>query len=230
MALAAVLVERPRRDDAALALLGQAVDPGGDAREQRVAATVAVKRVGAGTVDHRPHDLRPHVLRDPGRCHEPVVPAVHAAGVDLEAVSLGAGAAHEALVEDGSPEPAEGTGRSLSLGERRRRGRRDAGIAGARLRDERLTVEQQHALAVLRHGERPLEGRWQPERHLDAGALVQAQLLCRLGEQPAGVAAVGRGAWPAEPAGDDERCEHEGRVEFMPCSQKHGSETHGRCG
>ena len=158
MALAAVLVERPRRDDAALALLGQAVDPGGDAREQRVAAAVAVKRVGAGTVDHGPHDLRPHVLRDPGRRHEPVVAAGHAAGVDLEAVSLGAGAAHEALVEDGSPEPAEGTGRSRSLGERRRRGRRDAGIAGARLRDERLAVEQQHPLAVLRHGRAAARG------------------------------------------------------------------------
>ena len=121
MALAAVLVERPRRDDAALALLGQAVDPGGDAREQRVAAAVAVERVGAGAVDHGPHDLRPHVLRDPGRRHEPVVPAGHAAGVDLEAVSLGAGAAHEALVEDGSPEPAERAGRVRRLGERRRR-------------------------------------------------------------------------------------------------------------
>ena len=142
--------------------------------------------------------------------------------VDLEAVSLGARAAHEALVEDGSTEAAQRPGGGRSLGERRRRRWRDAGIAGARLGDERLAVEQQRPVAVLRDVEWPLERWWQPECHLDAVAVVQPQLLGGLGEQPTGVAAVGRGAWPTEPAGDGERCEHEGRVEFMPCSQKHG--------
>ena len=222
MALAPVFVERPARDDAALTLLGQPVDAGGDAREHRVAAAVAVERVGAGAVDHGPHDLGPHVLRNPRRRDELVVAAGHEPCVDLEAVSLGARAADEALVEDGSPEAAQRAGGSRGLGEGRRRRRRDAGIAGARLGNERLAVEQQRPVAVLHDVEWPLERWWQPERHLDAAAVVQAQLLGGLSEQPAGVAAVGRGAWPTEPAGDGERCEHEGRVEFMPCSQKHG--------
>ena len=44
MALAAVFVERPARNDTALTLLGQPVDAGGDAREHRVATAVAVER------------------------------------------------------------------------------------------------------------------------------------------------------------------------------------------
>ena len=111
MALAAVFVERPAGDDAALALLRQPVDARRDAGEQRLAAAVAVERVGTGAVDHRPHDLGPNLPRDPGRRDEAVVAARHAARVDLEAVSVGARAADEALVEDGRPEPGQLRGR-----------------------------------------------------------------------------------------------------------------------
>ena len=75
--------------------------------------------------------------------------------------------------------------------------RLERGVAGTRLGDERLPVEQEHAPVLLGHGERPVERRRQPQRHL--GRAVDE------GCEPARrVAAVGRVQRAAEAAVDRE--------------------------
>ena len=63
-------------------------------------------------------------------------------------------------------------------------GASSAGISGPRLGDECLPVEQEHAPVLLGHGQRPVERRRQPQRHL--GRAVDEGC-----EAPRRVAAVG---------------------------------------
>ena len=144
---------------------GRAIDPRRHPAEHDLAPARRPHRVGARAVDRGPDDLRDDLARGPRRGEQRLATR-HGAGVDLEAVLLLADAADEALAELRAPPGLRRTGGLGRLLEGRRRGRQTS-TAGTRLRDERVTVEEEDEHAVARHRERPLERRRQPERHLD---------------------------------------------------------------
>ena len=219
MALAPVRIERPADDDAALTLGRQPVDPGRDPREQRLAAAALPEGVGTRAVDRRPHDLGTDLRARPmssrrgrprgrarglrgsrGRLLRPRTPQTKHSSNSGSAPAAG---------RRGTPPPPRRTSAAPAA--------RDAGIAARASATSASPSSSSTRSSVPRHGERPLE-RWrQPQRHLDR------RRRRRPGEQARGVAAVRRRARPAEPAGDRERCEHGGRVQFMPRSRKHGA-------
>ena len=216
MALAPVGVERPADHDAALTLGRQPVDPGRHPREQRLAPPLSPQGVGTRAVDRRPHDLGTDICAQPMSSPRARRPG-RARGLRGSRGRLAAAADRR-----------RSTRRTRGRPSRRRRGkrppprrtsatrRRESGIACARLGDESGAVEQQQALFVPGDGEPPFEGWRQPQRHLDRRHIDEP------GEQARRVAAVRRRPRPAEAPRDRERCEHGGRVQFMPHSRKRG--------
>ena len=151
--LAPVGVERPGGDDAALALVRQPVDPSGHPGQQRVAAAVSMKRVGARAVDHGPDDLGSDLPRDPGRRDEPSSrPGTRPAWISSPSPS-GRVPQTKHSSKTGAPRPASARAAAAasSKSEAEVETRR---VAGPCLGDERLAVEQQHPLAVTRRRSR----------------------------------------------------------------------------
>ncbi len=191
--LASVLAERPGDDDALLALLGQAVDLSGHAAEHDLAAARPADRVRAGAVDRGPDHLGRDLVRHPRRRVQ--VASRHGAGVDAEAV-VRPDAAGEALGEVLAGEADVVACRLLRL--RERDGGRHVHVGRARtsLGDQRLPVEEQDATVLLGDGQRPVERRRQPQRHLrrpvDEGREQPRRVAAVAGVKRAAVATLDR--------------------------------------
>ena len=224
MALAAVFVEGPPDDDARLALSGQAVDSRRD--PGRAPARRGPRHGGRR---HRGSRSPPRRSRAEPPCAIHVAatrpssgPARGPAWISRPS-SVRTAATDEALVEHrGAPSSSR---RARLPRPRRRSAARVVPTAGSarrasatRASPSRSSTRSPSRVTV----KRALERRRETQRHLDTRLAQPAAQTERLGEQAGRVAAVGRGAGAAEPAGDRERCEHRGRVQFMPCSRKQG--------
>ena len=156
MELAAVLLQRPRDDDALLALLGEPADLRGHAAEHDLTPARTAHRVGTCAVDCGPDDLGRDLLRHPRRRLK--LATLDLADMDAQAVPVPI-AAREAFGERVALEVDVTQRGSLGLGHGDRIRRLQGGSGGSGLGHERLPVQEQHALLLLGHRQRPIERR-----------------------------------------------------------------------
>ena len=184
-----IKVAVPPERRAELMSLGDVFHARRHASEHDVAAALGTDRVRAGTVDGRPDDLRER-FRNRDRRRVQRLPSGD--GSDAERETVVANTADEALVELRAPAADMLLPRLLCDLDGDRRG--DVAVQRRRssLRDERLAVEEAHAVRVGDDREWTIEWRRQPERHFDLGGVDER------GKPTTRVASVGRRQRPSE--------------------------------
>ena len=149
--------------------------------EHDVATAFRADGVGAGTVDRRPDDLGTRLGKRDRRRVERLAPGDRA-HPELEAVVPRA--ADEALAEVRAPPSDMSLSRLLRDLDGDRCRRLHLHRRRSCLRDERVAVQESHAVADVLDAERPVERRRQAQRHLDLLGIDEG------GEPPAGIPSV----------------------------------------